>query len=141
MMSPLRIQKLLENLAQGEDDIFKNGLSQELNIRKNELCKAVASKIFESFTDGLVDKNIDINEDVKKLINILEQLKKNKTVKIEFKNASIINISESDIAPIKLLFDNLNEANQKLLAKNIFDSPAYFKSTMQFAKGIRGLLT
>ena len=58
------------------------------------------------------NKEINENEDIKKLILMLNEIDAKKVAKIHFKNASIINISEHEIKPIKLLFDNLNESNQ-----------------------------
>lgn len=141
MMSPLRVQKLIENLAEGEEDLFKIGLANELNIRKQDLCKQLSSAIFEQFHK--IEDSTDFTEDknVQKLIKLSEEVNKNKSVKVEFKNASIINILESDFSAIKLLFDNLNDKNKIILAKNLFEEPSYFKRTLEFAKQIKGLIT
>jgi hypothetical protein len=141
MMSPQRVHKLVENLMEGEEDLFFAGLKQELSTRKEDLCKSISIKIFENLTTSLLNKSVNENEDIKKLINLLTELNKNKKAKIEFKNGSIINISESEIAPLKLLFDQLNDKNQKHLAKNIFETPNFLRETIQFAKNTKGLLT
>jgi uncharacterized protein HemY len=141
MMSSLRIHRLVENLFEGDEDFFTGGLLQELDIRKQELCKNLSVEIFENMATLPVLKEIKENTDIKKLIMILNEIDAKKSAKIEFKNASIINISENEIKPIKLLFDNLNESNQKHLAKNLFDSPKNFKQTLEFAKKLQGLIT
>ena len=141
MMSSLRIHRLVENLFEGDEDIFSDGLLQELCMRKQELCKSLSVSIFENMATIPVSKQILENSDIKKLILVLNEIDVKKSAKIEFKNASIINISENDIKPIKLLFDNLNESNQKHLAKNLFDSPKNFKQTFEFAKKLQGLIT
>jgi len=141
MLSPLRVQKLVENLAEGEEDLFKLGLVNELNIRKQDLCKQLSSAIFEQFNKIANSDQFVQDKNVQKLIKLSEEAGKNKSIKIEFKNASIINISESDFASIKLLFDNLNDKNKVILAKNLFEEPSYFKRTLEFAKKIKGLIT
>lgn len=141
MMSPQRVHKLVENLIDGEEDLFFSGLQQELDTRKQDLCKTLSGKIFENLTGSYDSKIIEENQDIKKLITLLTEIKVNKKAKIEFKNASIINISESEIEPLKLLFDQLNDKNKKHLAKNIFETPNFFRETLKFAKTIKGLLT
>ena len=141
MMSSLRIHRLVENLFEGDEDIFSDGLLQELCMRKQELCKSLSVSIFENMATIPVSKQILENSDIKKLILVLNEIDVKKSAKIEFINASVINISENDIKPIKLLFDNLNESNQKHLAKNLFDSPKNFKQTFEFAKKLQGLIT
>jgi hypothetical protein len=141
MMSPIRVHKLIEILAEGDDDLFAQGLLNELNIRKQELCKEVSIKIFENMGSVPVSKTIDMNEDIKKFIVILEKFQNNSNVKINFKNESILNISDKDIEPIKYLFDNLNEENQKVLAKDLFETPQHFKHTLEFAKKVKGLFS
>lgn len=141
MMSPQRVHKFVENLIEGDEDLFLNGLKQELSLRKHDLCKSISNKIFESLTKSYIHKNINETEDIKRLIEILSESKQNKSVKIQFKNASIINISESELESLKLLFDQLNEKNQTHMAKHIFDTPRYFKEILYFAKTTKGLLT
>lgn len=141
MMSPQRVHKFVENLIEGDEDLFLNGLKQELSLRKHDLCKTISNKIFESLTQCYIHKNINNNEDIQKFIKILNEAKQNKTVKIQFKNASIINISESELEPLKLLFDQLNEKNQTHMAKYVFETPRFFREILHFAKTTKGLLT
>lgn len=140
MMSPRRVHKLVENLMEGEEDLFVSGLQQELDSRKQDLCKNLSVKIFENLTNSSDSKTVNENQDITKLITLLTEIKTNKKAKIEFKNASIINISESEIEPLKLLFDQLNEKNKKHLAKHIFETPSFFRETLRFAKTIKGFL-
>lgn len=140
MMSSLRVQKLVEDLFEGYEDLFTQGLSQELDMRKQELCKNLSAKIFEQMGSSDISKTVDATPEVKKLISIINEIDEKRSSKIQFKNASIINISEEDIKPVKLLFDHLNESNQKLLAKNLFDTPNHFKQTVQFAKKLQGYI-
>jgi hypothetical protein len=140
-MSPQRVHKLVENLIEGEEDLFISGLQQELDSRKQDLCKSLSVKIFENLTNSFDTKSVTENQDISKLITLLTEIKTNKKAKIEFKNASIINISESEIEPLRLLFDQLNEKNKKHLAKNIFETPSFFRETLRFAKTIKGILT
>jgi hypothetical protein len=44
-MSPLRIQKLIGELSEGNEDLFAEGLMQELETRKQEICKNLSIKI------------------------------------------------------------------------------------------------
>jgi membrane-bound lytic murein transglycosylase MltF len=139
MMSPLRIHKLINELSEGNEDLFAKGLLQELEIRKQEICKNLSIKIFESIVKEPVDKTIDVNDDIKQLIETITQTEVKKNIKMQFKNASILNISENDIKPIKMLFDQLNQDNQKLMAKNLFENQQQFKQTLEFAKKVKGL--
>ena len=141
MMSSLRVQKLVEDLFEGNDDFFKQGLLNELNIRKQDLSKQLFSVIFNEYKFVSESNNFSEDSNIKKFINICEQMGKTKFAKIEFKNASIINISESDLNVLKLLFDNLNDRNKVLFAKNLFEEPTYYKQTLEFAKRTKGLIT
>ena len=141
MMAPRRVHKLVQTLLEGEEDLFAQGLANELNSRKEELCRHMSVKVFEQMGSDLVSKNIDLNENIKKFINLIESFKKTPTVKINFKNESILNISENEIEPIKSLFDRLNEENQKVLARDLFKSPQHFKHTLEFAKKVKGLFS
>lgn len=141
MMSPLRVQKLIESLFEGNEDFFKIGILNELHLRKNDLCKNLSTVVFGEFKQKLESVDYSADKNVQKLIKISEDFGKNKSVKIEFKNASIINISESDFREIKFLFDNLNAKNKIILAKNLFEEPSYYKRTLEFAKRTKGLIT
>jgi len=139
MMSPLRIQKLIGELSEGNEDLFAEGLMQELENRKQEICKNLSIKIFESIVKEPVDKTVDVNDDIKQLIETITHTESQKNIKMQFKNASILNISENDIKPIKMLFDQLSQDNQKLMAKNLFENQQHFKQTLEFAKKVKGL--
>lgn len=141
MMSPRRVHKLVETLMEGEEDLFTQGLLNELDTRKEELCRQISIKIFEHLGTVPISKTISINEDIQNFIVLLEKFNKSSNVKINFKNESILNISENDIQPIKRLFDNLNEENQKALARDLFKSPQNFKQTVEFAKQVKGLFS
>jgi hypothetical protein len=141
MSSALRVHRLIESLIEGDEDLFQQGLNQELSLRKEDFCKFLSIKIFESMQEKIVEKEINLTEEVKEFISLLEQFKDKKTLKIQFKNKSIINISENEISPVKQLFDNLNSENQKLLARNLFESPQHFKQATEFAKKVKGLFT
>lgn len=141
MNGPLRVQKLVQTLVEGEDDLFSQGLLNELDNRKELLCKELSIKIFEHLSSPKINKQIDINEDIKNFIDITEKLNHTQSLKINFKNESILNISENEIKPIKRLFDHLNEENQKVLARDLFKTPQHFKQTLEFAKKIKGLFS
>ena len=87
MMSSLRIHRLVENLFEGDEDIFSDGLLQELCMRKQELCKSLSVSIFENMATIPVSKQILENSDIKKLILVLNEIDVKKSAKIEFKNA------------------------------------------------------
>ena len=65
MMSPIRVHKLIEILAEGDDDLFAQGLLNELNIRKQELCKEVSIKIFENMANQRIKVNYRSFKDCK----------------------------------------------------------------------------
>jgi hypothetical protein len=139
MMSPLRVQKLVETLVEGEEDLFANGLSLELTTRKNDLCSALSVKIFEKLQSPVVDTEVELTEDIKHFLQLLEEIEQKNTLRLQFKNASILNISEAEVKPVKYLFDNLNSTNQKALATKLFESPQSFKQIIEFAKKVKGL--
>lgn len=141
MNGSLRVQKLVDTLVEGEEDLFSRGLLNELDSRKEILCKELSIKIFEHLAHPKINKEIDLNEDIVNFINTIQKFDKHKSIKINFKNESILNISENEIEPIKKLFDNLNEENQKVLARDLFKTPQYFKQTLEFAKKVKGLLS
>jgi len=141
MMSALRVHKLIENLIEGDDDLFQHGLKNELSSRKNDLCTIISTKLFESLHSPVISTSVEMTEDVRNFLNLLEELEQKEKLRLQFKNASILNITESEMKPVKYLFDNLNATNQKALATKLFESPQGFKQTVEFAKTVKGLLS
>jgi hypothetical protein len=141
MKGSLRVQKLVQTLVEGEEDLFTQGLLNELDTRKEDLCKQLSIKIFEHLGTPIVNKEIKINEDIQNFIKMVEKFDNNSVIKVNFKNESILNISENEIEPIKRLFDSLNEENQKVLARDLFKTPQHFKQTVEFAKKVKGLFS
>jgi len=141
MMSSLRVHKLIENLIEGDDDLFQFGLKNELSSRKNDLCNIISTKLFETLHSPVINTLVEKTEDVVNFLNLLEELEQKEKLRLQFKNASILNITESEMKPVKYLFDNLNATNQKALATKLFESPQGFKQTVEFAKTVKGLLS
>lgn len=120
----------INSLIYESDDSFKKNLINSLSFKLNEAVKEV-KKEFSSKILFSADQ-IDIDENVSIFLEFVENYnpKTNKTLKC--KNGATININENDLSKIKFLFDSLNSKNKKTMVKELIETQAGLKRTLEF---------
>lgn len=130
---------LLKNGVQGlvnqEDEYFKENICQALAFKLNESLeqtqKDATSLMFMS------DHKTPDTEDLKEFIDFINNFQSGK---YEFKNSSVINITESDVNAIKNLFESLNVKNRELMVKEIFKDSTSFRNHIEFYNQTKGVV-
>jgi len=125
----------LNGLARQDEEYFKqnvvHALAFKLNESISELYKECSSSILYS------KKNTADTEELKEFLNFINNFNPGK---YEFKNNSVLNITDSDIKAVTNLFEALNTENRQKMVKEIFVDVASFKNHIEFYNQIKGLL-
>lgn len=133
------IKKGVEELIEDNQEFFKQNLIYALSMKMNESVEAtrtdIQNKIFKP-----AFKETELTEDVKNFINFLNGYKNEKTDKILLKNNSVININESEIKALQMLFEGLNPKNRQKMAETIFNDQETFKQHINFYKDTESLI-
>ena len=133
------IKRGVEELIESNEDLFKQNLIYALSIKLNESVETakldIQNEIFKP-----VFKNTTITEDVNNFVNFLNGYKNNPTDKILLKDKSLININESEIKSLQMLFENLSPKNRQKMAETIFDNQETFKQHINFYKDTEALV-
>jgi hypothetical protein len=130
--------------------LLKNGvnglLDKEDEYFKENICQALALKLNESMQSVLQDASSLMlvtnkqTEHTPELVEFLDFINNFKSGKYEFKNNSVINITESEIESIKNLFEALDVENRQKMIKEIFEDSQKFKNHIDFYNNSKGLL-
>jgi hypothetical protein len=130
--------------------LLKNGvnglLDKEDEYFKENICQALALKLNESMQSVLQDASSLMlvtnkqTEHTSELVEFLDFINNFKSGKYEFKNNSVINITESEIESIKNLFEALDVENRQKMVKEIFEDSQKFKNHIDFYNNSKGLL-
>lgn len=133
------IQRGISDLIEKNDDLFKQNLMYALSFKLNESIEytkiETQNKIFKS-----VPTTTEITEDVSIFLNFLNTYKSESTDKILLKNNDVINITESEIKSIQMLFEQLNPKNRQKMAETIFNDSETFKQHLNFYKETQELI-
>lgn len=128
--------KLIKNgvnaLLEQEDSYFKKNLVQSLSIK---LENAISEVILENRKNLLFrEETMENSKELKTFLDVLES-----AGKIQLKDGSIINITESEINSLKDLFNNLGTKSRKLMVETVFDSFSSLKQHLDFYQTSKGL--
>jgi hypothetical protein len=125
-------------LIQDNENGFKKSLIDVLSIKLNESLESV-----EFFTKTNLLKNQEKTTketpEIKMFLEFMQNYNPSTTLKIKFKNESIINITEENIKDIKSLFDQLSPKNRQILAETIFNDPDTFAEHLDFYEKTKAL--
>jgi hypothetical protein len=133
------IQRGISELVSRNDELFKQNLMYALSFKLNESIETTKietqNKIFKS-----VPVSTNITEDVAIFLNFLNSYKIQPTDKILLKNNDVININESEIKSIQMLFEQLSPQNREKMAETIFNDTETFKQHLNFYKETQELI-
>ena len=125
----------LESLIAENDNAFKQKISQALALKLNNSFQ----EIKENVSKKLLVRPVE-TEGTPELNEFISFIKNFKQGNYTFKNGSIINISESDVAHLKELFESLSPKNRQKMVSEIFDSGTSFKQHVEFSQKAKKLL-
>jgi hypothetical protein len=131
--------------------LLKNGVNGLLNEEdeyfKENICQALAFKLNESLeqTQKEATSLIFVKEsptpESQELTEFLNFVNNPESRKYEFKNNSVINITEYDINAVKTLFESLDAKNREMMVKEIFKDSTNFKKHVDFYAQVKGLIS
>lgn len=125
----------IEGLLFENQDFFKQNITQALAIKLNE--SIVETKQLASKT--LLQPSWDIKDtvEIKEFVNFVHNFTPGK---YKFKNGSSINITESDLKSLLLLFESLKPENKQQMVEDLFTDGDSFKQHLEFSKKASALL-
>ena len=137
-LSTIILKSGIHSLIYESEDAFKKSLTNSLSFKLNEALK----EVHKNTSAGLfhAEDVTEITEDIKNLINFLENYEIKSTNRFTFKNNTSINISEQDAKKIKVLFNSLNSKNRKIMAKTLFEDLQGFKKTLEFYENAKKVI-
>ena len=125
----------LKGLANLEENYFKENITHALALKLNESIdntyRECSKKLLYQY-----DYTKESNE-LKEFVEFVEAFKPGK---YEFKNYSVLNITESDMEAIKNLFEALGSENRQKMVAEIFTDPANFQTHIEFYNQSKGLI-
>lgn len=133
------IQSGINDLIKENEESFKQSLiyvlSNKLNETVNDLEHDVKKVLLKpKKQDTLVTENIE------QFIEFINSYENHKEHRLMLKNKAVINITESEIMSLKILFESLNAKNREKMAKSIFEDAENLKNHVEFYIKVKGLI-
>jgi hypothetical protein len=122
---------LIKCLVEGNDDGFKENLSNIINTKIEEKKQILAfetlNRVFES------EKSLNTEKPNYEVINVLQEcVKQNSNIIIILEDGKEQTLRPSDSKQVLLVFDNLNESNQTDLINRLVKTSTNFFNTIEF---------
>ena len=125
----------LMGLAGLNEDHFKTNVIHTLAFKLNSSIDEIYKNASKHLLNGYIPT--PETDELKEFINFINTFKEGK---YQFKNNSLLNITESDINAIKNLFETLSVKNRQKMAVEIFEDCTSFKHHVDFYNHTKGLL-
>jgi len=125
----------LNGLARQEDQYFKQNIIDALAFKLNESIEELYIQCSNVLLQST--KQTQNTTELQEFLNFVNNFNPGK---YEFKNKSLLNITESDLGAIKNLFEALNSENRQKMVSEIFNNGDSFKQHVEFYNKIQGLL-
>lgn len=137
-LSEIILKNGINSLIYESDEAFRKSLINSLSFKLNEAIKEVQKNTSEKI---LVFEDVtEVNEDIQKFINFLENYDPISSNKLNFKNNTSINISEQEVEKLKVLFNSLNSENRKTMTKTLFENAYGLKTTINFYENAKKVI-
>ena len=122
---------LIKCLVEGNDDGFKENLSNIINTKIEEKKQILAfetlNRVFES------EKSLNTEKPNYEVINVLQEcVKQNSNIVLVLEDGKEQTLRPSDSKQVLLVFDNLNESNQTDLINRLVKTSTNFFNTIEF---------
>jgi len=122
---------LIKCLVEGNDDGFKENLSNIINTKIEEKKQILAfetlNKVFES------TESLNTEKPNYEVISVLQEcVKQNSNIVLVLEDGKEQTLRPSDSKQVLLVFDNLNESNQTDLINRLVKTSTNFFNTIEF---------
>lgn len=125
----------INGMIRKDEDYFKDNIIHSLSLKLNAAINEASVSLREKLL--LSEKTTPYNPGVPVLVTFMENFKPGK---YKFEDDTVINITESDVENIKILFEQLNPQNRLKMAKEIFKNSTSFRQHIEFSKSAKGIL-
>jgi hypothetical protein len=125
----------LMGLAGLNEGHFKDNVTHALAFKLNDSIDQIYKKSSKRILQGY--SNTPETLELKEFVDFIDNFEEGK---YQFKNNSLLNITESDISAIKNLFEVLSVKNREKMVVEIFQDSAAFKHHVDFYNQSKGLL-
>ena len=134
-ISKILLKNGIFEMINENEDHFKQNITHSLSLKLNSFIEETKKEIYENlFFDPQTTKK---TKQIEYFVSFLECFEPGNFM---FKDGSSINITEEDMKEIIGLFEQLNTEKRQIMVSDLFESSSKFKSNLNFAKKVKGLL-
>jgi hypothetical protein len=130
------LKNVIFEMLREDEEYFKQNIIQALSIKLNDCI----TETKQSICKKLMLSEPQLTENNTMISGFVSFLESFEPGKFKFKDESIINITESDIENIKVLFEKLNGKNRLRMVNEVFKNPNNFKQHINFSKSTKEIL-
>lgn len=134
-ITKLLLKNGIGGLIEKDDGYFKENICQALAFKLNESLEqtqkdAASVLLLKSF----------VTPESKELNEFIDFVQNFKSGRYEFKNNTVLNITESEINAVKSLFESLSSKNRQIMVQEIFNDSGTFRKHIDFYNETKGLM-
>lgn len=133
------ISQGIRNLVEDNDILFKQNLIYVLSNKLNDCIQDISKNCQKNLLNPK-EQNTNITENINQFIGFIESHKDHKNDRLILKDNCVINIKESEIKNLKMLFENLNTKNREKMSEKIFKNAENLKNHIKFYGQVKELL-
>jgi len=133
------IQSGINDLIEENEESFKQNLIYVLSNKLNETVNNLEYDVKKILLKPKKEDTL-VTEDIEQFIEFINSYENHKEHRLILKNKAVINITESEIMSLKILFECLNAKNRKKMAKSIFENAENLKTHVEFYNKVKGLI-
>lgn len=133
------IHRGIQELILENDEFFKQNLIYALSNKLNESMEIIQQDSQQNLLKTKF-QDTEITEGVEQFIEFINSYEDHKNHRLILKNKAVINITESEIKALKILFESLNNKNRQKMAKSIFENAENLKNHVEFYNQIKGII-
>jgi len=133
------IQSGINDLIEENEESFKQNLIYVLSNKLNETVNNLEYDVKKILLKPKKEDTL-VTEDIEQFIEFINSYENHKEHRLILKNKAVINITESEIMSLKILFECLNAKNRKKMAKSIFENAENLKTHVDFYNKVKGLI-
>jgi|688.fasta_scaffold599118_2 hypothetical protein len=133
------IQSGINDLIKENEELFKQNLIYVLTNKLNETVNNLEHDVKKILLKPKKQDTL-VTENIEQFIEFINSYKNHKEHRLMLKNKAVINITESEIMSLKILFESLNAKNREKMAKSIFENAENLKNHVEFYSKVKGLI-
>jgi len=133
------IQSGINELIEENEESFKQSLIYVLSNKLNETVNNLEHDVKKVLLKPKKQDTL-VTENIEQFIEFINSYENHKEHRLMLKNKAVINITESEIASLKILFESLNAKNREKMAESIFENAENLKTHVEFYNKVKGLI-